>query len=1021
MAYTLPGTTITDTTSNVTVSTTSSQRKPCFIGLASPYVAVSKEAITRGSTKSDSLVNSDKGINRITAVGSSSGMNNFKSGTHWNLVDDEITWVDKVENEETKTITSIKTPLAYNVSIGTPVVGTDATSGYAIVSTSPNTIVSSSITGLSAGAYQLCITANGSTTQTRTIVVIVSTTWAQLVDLINDQFSAVGITASIVSGAFKFTSSVTGSSSSVIVADGGTSGLLAAISSIGTYVASTDTAVSGIAATSGYSTVSYTNVISGDAVHNLAEGNYYASIAVDSGSATNYLIPISNGGYYYDILNALNSYAGISASINLSGSIVVKSNTSGITSKITINEYTTDATHDIFTAMATALGTKAIGSAIVGTGATIGSQSISSSKAQFVSSSLTRIPAGSYNIGIAANGAVTANNYVVALSGSETWAGLVTLINTAVISSATATLNSGKIYFTSKVSGSSSNITITDGVTSGLISAINAVTGLYVTASPVSVAGNAAVSGYVELSSISANFAPTSYCNLNSGVYHINVALNGGESSAINIQILNSTDTWSNVVSSISVSGMSASIVNNNLRLTSNTTGASSSVTASDGSDNATAFIATLNTLSADSITVVVPALEYERTFDEAVIKYTNGVSTYSYSIKSDIVDAQTVLTLYAPIASLKALKVGSTLNLSSVGSWVAKGAKYYVSYYYNRPDSDYNVYKEFTDFDDVKKDLGADVAGNTIVNLCNLALNSYGLPVVGVVQIKSATKTNFLNALETIKYKDVQTVLPISSDPDVRSYAITHVTERSLPASKRYRITYLGAPAGTVVGAEDNTKSLCGIASAIKNKLAILVNATRGLYYYTDESGNEQSVLVDGSFIAAAVGAYRDSFSDPTATLMNKSIPGIDLLDDDYDDYYNEYWLTKAGASSCFLLAPSAAGGMKVVDDLTTDNTSVEKNNINIVTTEHYIASDVIVQMNKFHGNLINDQASYIDNIGKFLDKLFSEYKRTRVIAKKGYTKAAISSTRNDTVIISYGYYSVYTHKYTEGTYELL
>ena len=153
----------------------------------------------------------------------------------------------------------------------------------------------------------------------------------------------------------------------------------------------------------------------------------------------------------------------------------------------------------------------------------------------------------------------------------------------------------------------------------------------------------------------------------------------------------------------------------------------------------------------------------------------------------------------------------------------------------------------------------------------------------------------------------------------------------------------------------------------------------------------------------------------------MNRSIPGIDLLDADYDTYYDERWLTKAGASSCFLLAPSSAGGMKVIDDLTTDNGTVEKNNINIVTTEDYVANDVTVQMNKFHGKLIQDQSAYIDMINKFMIKLFAEYTRNRVIAKVGYTKAAISPTRSDTVLVSYGYYSVYTHKYTEGTYELL
>src|SRR5574343_571975 len=143
--YTLPGTIITDNTQGVTVQTTSSQRKPCFIGLASPYVSVSKESVTRSTSASDSLAYSSNGIYKITAVGSSSGMNNFKSGVHWKLVDDKIEWLPKTENIETATITSITTPLSYKVSINAPVAGSNASSGYCIVSTSPNTIVGTAV------------------------------------------------------------------------------------------------------------------------------------------------------------------------------------------------------------------------------------------------------------------------------------------------------------------------------------------------------------------------------------------------------------------------------------------------------------------------------------------------------------------------------------------------------------------------------------------------------------------------------------------------------------------------------------------------------------------------------------------------------------------------------------------------------------------------------------------------------------------------------------------------------------
>ena len=170
-------------------------------------------------------------------------MNNFKSGIHWNLVDNKIEWLPKTENVETATISSITTPLSYKVTVNTPVMGSDATSGYCVVSTSPNTIVSTASSGLTAGTYQLCISVNGSSIQTRSITVDNSSTWSAVITKLNEAYTGVGVVVSISSGALKFTSSSVGIGSTVVVSDGGTNGLLAAISEIGTYNASTSIAI----------------------------------------------------------------------------------------------------------------------------------------------------------------------------------------------------------------------------------------------------------------------------------------------------------------------------------------------------------------------------------------------------------------------------------------------------------------------------------------------------------------------------------------------------------------------------------------------------------------------------------------------------------------------------------------------------------------------------------------------------------------------------------------------------------
>lgn len=354
-------------------------------------------------------------------------------------------------------------------------------------------------------------------------------------------------------------------------------------------------------------------------------------------------------------------------------------------------------------------------------------------------------------------------------------------------------------------------------------------------------------------------------------------------------------------------------------------------------------------------------------------------------------------------------------------GSVLTAGATYYVTYYYVRPDSDYK-YKEFYYYEDVVADLGECIPANPLVMIARLALVYYNVPRIAVVQVPAETVNDFTDALDLIKYRDVQTVCCLTTNSSIRALAVNHVIERSLKDNGRYRITWTGAPTGTVIGDESDPTSIRGMTAAIKKERVLFVNATRAKFYYLDPTTRQElTTTVDGAFIAAACAAYRDSFASPTTTLLNKVIPGLDLYEEDYDDYYSEYLLTQAGESSVFLLTPSAAGGMLVVDDLTTDNSTVERNNLNIITAKDYIAKDVAIQMDRtFKGSLIKNRSSYQTTVLNYLHLLFNVYKANNVIEEKGTLAVTLPTTRRDTVNTFYSYYAVYTHKYTEGQYSI-
>jgi len=361
----------------------------------------------------------------------------------------------------------------------------------------------------------------------------------------------------------------------------------------------------------------------------------------------------------------------------------------------------------------------------------------------------------------------------------------------------------------------------------------------------------------------------------------------------------------------------------------------------------------------------------------------------------------------------------------------VTVGATYYVTYQYDRPydadnltDTDLNDYryKEFTNFEDVVADLGVDDPDHPLVMICKVALNYFNVPKVATVQVKTGSTSEYGAALNLIKYRDVQTVVPLTTSSAVRTLVVSHVTERSLPDNKRYRMAWFGAATGTDVGSESDSSSLRGIANALSNELCVFVNATRATYYYNDSITKEESTTtVDGSFIAAVLAAYRDSFVSPSTTLLNRTVAGIELFDEDYDDYYSEYQLTLCGGSGVFLVE-SLSGVIRVVDDITTDTSTIEKNNINIITAKHYIAKDVIAQLDRtFKGRLILDSASYTNTISAYLNAIFTAYKRAGVIESIGTITASVNDNRRDTIDIFYSYYAVYTHKYTEGTYALV
>jgi hypothetical protein len=389
------------------------------------------------------------------------------------------------------------------------------------------------------------------------------------------------------------------------------------------------------------------------------------------------------------------------------------------------------------------------------------------------------------------------------------------------------------------------------------------------------------------------------------------------------------------------------------------------------------------------------------------------------FGIADGIDPGDSTIILSGDNADLNKLLVGTTLTLVTIPA-VAAGGHYFVSYAYNRAEDDYG-YKVFNSLDEVKADLGPCIPANQLVMIATLAFEFYGLPSIACIQVPGSNQnSDYVAALQKCKNRDIQTIAQLNSSVSVRAATVTHINERNLAKNGMYRMFYTGAPALTPIGDKYTPVSVAAMATKIKKETVVFVNATRAKFYYTDPiSGLTLSTPVDGAFIAAAVAAYRDSYINPAQNLLRYSIPGLELYAEDFENYYTRDALIAAGEGSAFIIGLGTGNTILVKDDLTTDNTNVESNNINIITAKHYIAKDVSLNLDKnFIGSLITNRDAYKITVRNYLTELFKIYKTSKIIEAMGELKVELPTTRRDTVKIGYSYYAVYSHKYVTGEY---
>jgi hypothetical protein len=348
-----------------------------------------------------------------------------------------------------------------------------------------------------------------------------------------------------------------------------------------------------------------------------------------------------------------------------------------------------------------------------------------------------------------------------------------------------------------------------------------------------------------------------------------------------------------------------------------------------------------------------------------------------------------------------------------------------YIDYEYNRPSTDFNKSYTYDSYDTFTQDWQFPAPGYLGNQFVYLSLQVLNLPRIAIVPVPTTdTVSDYLNALETIEQKSIQDLVVLSTDEAVQFQASFHVQERSAPENAFYRMYWTGGPATFPLGDTITPSSLIGRKELVKNRRTVFVNAPRGNVRYTDVSGASVVSQVDGAFIGGLICAYYNAIpsGNPNVEILQKSLPGFTLFTSDFDNYYSKKRLQAAGQASLYLLEPTGSIGIpRVIDDLASDSTTLERQNPNITRTMDYINMDVAFQIQSvFAGKLLIDPGSHVSNIAAFLNLLFKQYRSNKIIVSFKDISASRSSERADTILINYAWQGIYSHKYTKGTFYL-
>lgn len=269
-----------------------------------------------------------------------------------------------------------------------------------------------------------------------------------------------------------------------------------------------------------------------------------------------------------------------------------------------------------------------------------------------------------------------------------------------------------------------------------------------------------------------------------------------------------------------------------------------------------------------------------------------------------EIPGTQFVAFVTTPTASVK-------VSYEFRGKEPAPGQLYFLTANYLRPTSLYNVPTLVLDRDDGRNFLGPSEVDNHLFIMNELVFDN-GAPGAYYTQPFDKdgdgvlSTTDIGESLSAHEQVSRPTDLCLLSQFDSLSAAMAVNTTANDPFERREQMLWVGTPIGTPIGDVETADTLVFLAKRTlqvppqshSNGTRVLLAPTEATKLVTLESGVEQTITLDGSFVAGATSALVNSFADPSVTVLRQNLSGFRTVQT-YSDPEN---LILGGASILWL-----------------------------------------------------------------------------------------------------------------------